>query len=106
MSAISLQQIMAARFRTSAHADNQTKQLMEVLGLSTKAAVARLAIGRSLSLGRRLISAQPYADGSKFDRSEEVQRVAVVSGCYASEMLELVEVSLDEIALLVDPAAE
>lgn len=51
MSIISLQQIMAARFRTSAHADNQTKQLMEVLGLSTKAAVARLAIGRSLSLG-------------------------------------------------------
>ncbi|AMD60415.1 hypothetical protein AWN88_19760 [Agrobacterium tumefaciens] len=51
MSTLSLQQIMAARFRTSAHADNQTKQLMEVLGLSTKAAVARLAVGRSLSLG-------------------------------------------------------
>ncbi|RLL71536.1 DUF1832 domain-containing protein [Ochrobactrum soli] len=51
MSGVSLQQIMAARFRTSAHADNQTKSLMEVLGLSTKAAVARLAIGRSLSLG-------------------------------------------------------
>ncbi|NKL74838.1 DNA translocase FtsK [Rhizobium leguminosarum] len=51
MSTISLQQLMAARFRTSAHADNQTKTLMEVLGLSTKAAVARLAIGRSLSLG-------------------------------------------------------
>jgi S-DNA-T family DNA segregation ATPase FtsK/SpoIIIE len=51
MSTISLQQIMSARFRTSAHADNQTKTLMEVLGLSTKAAVARLAIGRSLSLG-------------------------------------------------------
>ncbi len=51
MSSISLQQIMAARFRTSTHADNQTKRLMEALGLSTKAAVARLAIGRSLSLG-------------------------------------------------------
>ncbi|ANL68271.1 cell division DNA translocase FtsK/SpoIIIE family protein (plasmid) [Rhizobium phaseoli] len=51
MSSVSLQQIMAARFRTSAHADNQTKTLMEVLGLSTKAAVARLAIGRSLGLG-------------------------------------------------------
>ncbi|KQY41328.1 hypothetical protein ASD46_18610 [Rhizobium sp. Root491] len=51
MSSVSLQQIMAARFRTSAHADGLTKNLMEVLGLSTKAAVARLAIGRSLSLG-------------------------------------------------------
>jgi hypothetical protein len=27
-------------------------------------------------------------DGSQFDRSEEVQRVAVISGRYASEMLE------------------
>ncbi|MCX8999995.1 FtsK/SpoIIIE domain-containing protein [Rhizobiaceae bacterium BDR2-2] len=51
MNNISLQQIMSARFRTSTHADNLTKMLMEVLGLSTKAAVARLAIGRSLSLG-------------------------------------------------------
>ena len=51
MSVLSLQQIMSSRFRTSAAADVQTKNLMEVLGLSTKAAVARLAIGRSLSLG-------------------------------------------------------
>lgn len=51
MSALNLQQIMSSRFRTSAAADAQTKNLMEFLGLSTKAAVARLAIGRSLSLG-------------------------------------------------------
>ena len=51
MSVLNLQQIMSSRFRTSAAADAQTKNLMEVLGLSTKAAVARLAIGRSLSLG-------------------------------------------------------
>lgn len=50
MSSLSLQQIMSSRFRTSAVADSQTKYLMEVLGLSTKAAVARLAIGRSLAL--------------------------------------------------------
>ena len=51
MSVLNLQQIMSSRFRTSAAADAQTKNLMEALGLSTKAAVARLAIGRSLSLG-------------------------------------------------------
>lgn len=51
MSTLSLQQIMSSRFRTSAAADAQTKYLMEVLGLSTKANVARLAVGRSLGLG-------------------------------------------------------
>ena len=51
MTSLTLQQIMASRFRTSAHADGQTKMMMEALGLSTKANVARLAIGRSLSLG-------------------------------------------------------
>lgn len=51
MSAITIQQVMSSRFRTSAAADSQTKYLMEALGLSTKANVARLAIGRSLGLG-------------------------------------------------------
>ncbi|MGO7347822.1 DNA translocase FtsK [Rhizobium ruizarguesonis] len=50
MSTLSLQQVMSSRFRTSAIADGQTKYLMEALGLSTKANVARLAIGRSLGL--------------------------------------------------------
>lgn len=68
MSTLSLQQIMAARFRTSSHADHQTKQLMEVLGLSTKAAVARLAIGRSLSLGA-LPSEQVDAKGLEIPAS-------------------------------------
>ncbi|ANG98805.1 hypothetical protein A8A54_19615 [Brucella pseudogrignonensis] len=51
MSALSLQQIMSSRYRTSAVADGHTRELMDLLGLSTKANVARLAIGRSLSLG-------------------------------------------------------
>jgi S-DNA-T family DNA segregation ATPase FtsK/SpoIIIE len=51
MSTLVLQQIMGARFRTSAEADAMTKALMSNLGLSTKAGVARLAIGRSLALG-------------------------------------------------------
>ncbi len=51
MSALVLQQIMSSRFRTSAEADAMTKALMSNLGLSTKAGVARLAIGRSLALG-------------------------------------------------------
>ncbi|MES0130186.1 DNA translocase FtsK [Mesorhizobium sp. M0029] len=51
MNALTIQQIMSSRFRTSADADGKTKALMEGLGLSTKANVARLAIGRSLSGG-------------------------------------------------------
>ncbi len=51
MNGLSLQQIMASRFRTSSLADSHTKKLMESLGLSTKANVARLALGRSLALG-------------------------------------------------------
>ncbi|PTR09947.1 S-DNA-T family DNA segregation ATPase FtsK/SpoIIIE [Nitrosospira sp. Nsp5] len=51
MSKLSLQQIMISRFRTSAEADSITVALMSKLGLSTKANVARLAIGRSLALG-------------------------------------------------------
>lgn len=51
MTSLDLQQVMASRFRTSLTADAYTKSLMEGLGLTTKAGVARLAIGRSLSLG-------------------------------------------------------
>jgi S-DNA-T family DNA segregation ATPase FtsK/SpoIIIE len=51
MSALSIQQILSSRFRTSGTADKYTVTLMEGLGLSTKANVARLAIGRSLAMG-------------------------------------------------------
>lgn len=51
MSELSLQQILGSRFRTSGEADKLTVALMNNLGLSTKANVARLAIGRSLALG-------------------------------------------------------
>lgn len=51
MTEISIQQILSSRFRTSGTADKYTIALMEGLGLSTKANVARLCIGRSLALG-------------------------------------------------------
>lgn len=51
MSGLSLQQVLSSRFRTSGEADKVTVTLMGSLGLSTKAHVARLAIGRSLALG-------------------------------------------------------
>lgn len=51
MSELSIQQILSSRFRTSSMADKYTVVLMEGLGLSTKANVARLAIGRSLAGG-------------------------------------------------------
>lgn len=51
MSKLDLQQILGSRFRTSSEADRYTSFLMQNLGLSTKANVARLAIGRSLALG-------------------------------------------------------
>lgn len=49
MSSLTIQQILNSRYRTSAEADRMTVALMSGLGLSTKANVARLAIGRSLS---------------------------------------------------------
>ena len=51
MSDINIQQVLNSRFRTSSDADRLTVALMGNLGLSTKANVARLAIGRSLGLG-------------------------------------------------------
>jgi S-DNA-T family DNA segregation ATPase FtsK/SpoIIIE len=50
MSELNIQQVLNSRFRTSADADKVTVALMGNLGLSTKANVARLAIGRSLAL--------------------------------------------------------
>ncbi|HEY9080473.1 DNA translocase FtsK [Magnetovibrio sp.] len=51
MSELSIQQILSSRYRTSQVADRHTVTLMEGLGLSTKANVARLCIGRSLAMG-------------------------------------------------------
>ena len=51
MSNILIQQIMTSRYRTSVEADRLTVSLMSNLGLSTKANIARLAIGRSLAQG-------------------------------------------------------
>ncbi len=51
MSELNIQQILNSRFRTSTVADRITVAMMGNLGLSTKANVARLAIGRSLALG-------------------------------------------------------
>lgn len=52
MSELSIQQILNSRFRTSTEADKMTSDLRSGLGLSTKANVARLAIGRSLAQGQ------------------------------------------------------
>lgn len=65
MSSIALQQIMSSRFRTSAEADRSTVSLMSNLGLSTKANVARLAISRSLALGK-------FSDDSVDSRGLEI----------------------------------
>jgi S-DNA-T family DNA segregation ATPase FtsK/SpoIIIE len=51
MSNLDLQQIMNSRFRTSGEAEAVTRALMQNFGITTKAGVARLAIGRSLSIG-------------------------------------------------------
>lgn len=51
MIGVSVPQVLSSRFRTSTEADRLTVALMQHLGLSTKANVARLAIGRSLALG-------------------------------------------------------
>ncbi len=52
MSDLDVQAVLSSRYRTSQEADRYTDQLRLNLGLSTKAQVARLAIGRSLALGK------------------------------------------------------
>ncbi|MEN9544382.1 MAG: hypothetical protein RLZZ598_1215 [Pseudomonadota bacterium] len=52
MSDLDLQQVLSSRYRTSQEADKYTEQLHRTLALATKAQVARLAIGRSLAIGR------------------------------------------------------
>jgi S-DNA-T family DNA segregation ATPase FtsK/SpoIIIE len=52
MSDLDLQQVLSSRYKTSLEADNYTDQLRQNLALDTKAQVARLAIGRSLSMGQ------------------------------------------------------
>lgn len=52
MSDLDLSQVLSLRYRTSAEADKYTEQLQRNLALATKAQVARLAIGRSLAMGR------------------------------------------------------
>ena len=52
MSQLDIQQVLSARYVTSQEADKHTDQLRQNLGLDTKAQVARLAIGRSLAMGK------------------------------------------------------
>ena len=52
MSQLDIQQVLGARYVTSLEADKHTDQLRQNLGLDTKAQVARLAIGRSLAMGK------------------------------------------------------
>jgi len=52
MSNLDLQQALSARYKTSLKADSYTDKLRQHLALETKAQVARLAIGRSLAMGR------------------------------------------------------
>ena len=44
----------------------------------------------------------PDSDGGKFDEAHEVYEELVVSGCDATELFELVEEALDDVALFVE----
>lgn len=52
MSDLDVQTALSLRYKTSVQADGYTDQLRQSLGLDTRAQVARLAIGRSLAMGR------------------------------------------------------
>lgn len=52
MSDLDLQHALSSRYKTSLEADSYTDQLRQNLALETKAQVARLAIGRSLAMGK------------------------------------------------------
>jgi len=49
---LDMHQALGARYKTSAEADKITERLRQHLGLETKAQLARLAIGRSLAMGK------------------------------------------------------
>ncbi len=72
MSDITIQQIMSSRFRTSTEADEITRTLMNGMGLSTKANVARLAIGRSLAQG-------PFNDDTVDAKGLEIPAASIFS---------------------------
>src|SRR5579862_1768035 len=68
----------------------------------TAALRVRAAILDSLQdLGCGLIKPEPEAKASNFEHGEIVQGAAVVAGCNVSELLELIEAALDQIAFLV-----
>jgi DNA segregation ATPase FtsK/SpoIIIE, S-DNA-T family len=50
MTQIAIEQVLSSRYRTSAEADRYNTAIMDGLSLSTRAAAARLAIGRSLGV--------------------------------------------------------
>jgi S-DNA-T family DNA segregation ATPase FtsK/SpoIIIE len=62
MSQLDIQAVLSFRYRTSQEADRITIEMFQALGLETKAQFARLAIGRSLALGR-LSSDAPDSKG-------------------------------------------
>jgi hypothetical protein len=61
---------------------------------------------REAALGRGLINAGPEASGGHEDSGEVVTRQFVEAGGDASEVLQLVEEALDEVALAVDLAVD
>jgi hypothetical protein len=54
-----------------------------------------------LLLGRRLIIPEPEPDRSELEHGEERRAEFVVARCQASEIFDLVEEALDQVALLV-----
>lgn len=63
------------------------------------------AISLRLS-GRRLINAQPQSHRGELDHGEEVFGQLVISGGDPTEVLQLGEEALDQVALSVEPRAE
>lgn len=63
MSDLDVSLALSARYKTSVEADGYTERLRQSLGLDTKAQVVRLAIGRSLSMGK--LTSGPVDSGGK-----------------------------------------
>lgn len=66
MSDLDVSQVLSARYRTSAEADGYTERLRQRLALDTRAQVARLAIGRSLGMGK-------LPDGTVDSQGKDIQ---------------------------------
>lgn len=93
--------VVSDSFAIALHLEETYPDRPSLFGGSAGLSLARFVNVFADNLGRRLIKPQPQSDGGDFCESQEGGGLSVVSGGDVAELLELVDASLDEIALPV-----